>query len=34
MRIFVIDKPNAKIEICPPDPHDLDRDGDGIGCEK
>lgn len=21
------------IRVLPPDPHDLDRDGDGIGCE-
>src|SRR3989344_4855863 len=25
---------NGPIRVLPPDPHDLDRDGDGIGCEK
>lgn len=24
---------DGPIQVLPPDPHDLDRDGDGIGCE-
>lgn len=24
---------DKKFEVLPPDPHGLDRDGDGIGCE-
>lgn len=27
------DIPYKRFEVLPPDPHDLDREGDGIGCE-
>jgi endonuclease YncB( thermonuclease family) len=28
------DNPDRGVKVLPPDPHRLDRDGDGIGCER
>jgi len=28
------DIPYRNFKVLPPDPHRLDRDGDGIGCER
>ena len=27
------DIPHKRFQVLPPDPHDFDREGDGIGCE-